>query len=259
MYEKLIKYSCWCPEHDDTVYSQFIPEDEGPITVCPLNEGHTDISQIAIVDVCDETIKRTKIVDTDELDPSQARTVEEGFLIDIEIGVNPSHLHISFAYPVDLLSGKYFVAHTEHSYLDNMSVFVVPPDDAPVGTTTQTADIGAEEVYVDANALQNLKPGFYTKFQASEKEYRIIDVDYETGKLVLGSGLDVAVSVGHTVHLRIPFVINQLVLKSTLEVIGNAAAGSSGLPAGYVLRVDYNHAIDPTVATKLGFALAYKY
>jgi hypothetical protein len=233
---------------------------ESPPTKCPDDDQHTiDPDSIVVIQTLPGDVGRFKQVDTDALDPDQSNTVEEGFLIDIEVGVNPSRLSVSFAYSVDLLSGKYYVGHPEHSLLDKMSVFVIPPGDAPIGTVAQDAAVSATEVYVDAAALQNLKPGFFTKLQASNKEYRILNIDYATGKLTLNDGLDVAATTGDTVHLRIPFVIDQLVLKNTLEYIGDAAAGSSNLPAGYTLRVDYNHENDPTSATKLGFALAYKY
>jgi hypothetical protein len=164
-----------------------------------------------------------------------------------------------FAYPIDLLSGRYYVGHSEHNPLDRMNVFIIPPGDAAIGQATQAADIGATEVYVDAIALQSMKPGVFTKFQANATEYRVLNIDYETGKLTLATALDAAVAVGHTVHLRVPFVIGDLIIKNVLTPIGAAACGSSNLPTGYTLRVDYCHFTDPTVATKLGFCLAYKY
>jgi hypothetical protein len=260
MVGKAFKYRMHCADCDAMVTTDgYIPEEDGAPTKCPVNAAHTDITQITIIGTIDDTIQKSKQIDTDGLDPNKANTVEEGFLIDIAAGVNPSRLNIAYAYPIDLLSGKYYVAHGEHSLLDTMSVFVIPPQDAAIGTVAQAAAVDDEEVYVDANALQNLKPGFFIKLQASEKEYRLLDIDYGTGKLTLDSGIDVAASIGNTVHVRIPFVINQLVLKNVLEKIGDAAAGSSNMPAGYTMRIDYNHENDPTVATKLGFALAYKY
>jgi hypothetical protein len=250
------KYRLYCEdcEGNQSVWGEEVP------TTCPVNTAHTiDPNSIVILEYLPKDIQNFKQIDTDKLDPTEARTVEEGFIVDIQAGVNPSRLNILFDFDIDLLSGKYYVGHTEHETLDKMGVDVIPPNDDPIGTVAQAASSGQNEIYVDANVLQNIRYGFVLKLQASEKEYRIREVDYQTGKVILAEDLDADAQVGHTVKLRIPFVINQLVLKNTLEHIGDAAVGSSNLPKGWALRISYYHVNDPTVATKLGFALAYKY
>jgi len=261
MSDNLIKYCCWCPEHAATVYSQYIPEDEGPITVCPLNENHTDISQVAVVGTIDTSIVRNKPVDAEGIDPNTALSCTDCHDFTVKASQDVTEEIISYPYPVDIVAARYVVddEQTGWQHGDKFDVFGIPAGDPDVDAVTAPVAQGETVVPVTGSYWSEAvkgKHGMYVKFSGHADEYRVKAIDKENSTIELMSPLGQAIGAGETVKLRRPFLVNGFVRKGLLYPIGDLTSGSSELSANAGLRIRYYPKTQPASDFVLGFDLA---
>jgi hypothetical protein len=261
MSEKLIKYSCWCPEHAATVYSQFVPEDEGPITVCPLNESHTDISAVAIVKVDDHSIVRNKPVDSEGIDPDTALSCTDCHDFTVKAGQAMTEQTITYQYPVDIVAARYVVddEQTGWQHGDKFDVYGIPPGDPNVDGVVAPVAQGETVIPVTGSFWSDQvggKHGLFIKFVSHDDEYRIKSIDKDNNTIEILTGLAQAISPGDGIKMRRPFLTNGRVRKNILYPIGDLTSGSSELAAGAGLRIRYYPKTQPSSDFDLGFDLA---
>lgn len=260
-HEKLIKYSCWCPEHNATVYSQFIPEEEGPITVCPLNENHTNISQVAIIFVDDHSIVRNKPVDSEGLDPDNALSCTDCHDYTVKSGQDMTEQSISYPFPVDVVAARYVVddEQTGWQHGDKFDVFGIPAGDPTVDGVIGAAAQGETVIPVTGsfwNPPVNGKHGLFIKFASHATEYRIKALNKENNTIELMIGLAQAINPGDEIKVRRPFLTNGRVRKNILYPIGDLTSGSSKLDPNDEMRIRYYPKTQPTEDFTLEFDLA---
>jgi hypothetical protein len=258
---KLTKYSCWCPEHAETLDTDYRTPDDGPPTHCPLNEAHTNISGIAIVDVRDETIKRTRIIDSDTLDPDLAVSCTEDIVVPIVAAEMISKKDISFPFDINVIAAEYYVDYDEWNREDYFEAWGIAAGDPPIGALTADAAVDDTIINVSPTVFENMRPGYYVDFQdhTENGHYRVDEMDSGAGTITLDRGLTEAVVTGKTLHPRRPFVPRKYTKYKAIRRIGDLQSGSSPLDAGDILRIHYHHKNAPTVADWLAYTIIYMF
>jgi len=256
---KLTKYSLWCPEHAETLATDYRTPDQGEPTCCPLNEAHTNITGIAIVSVLDDTIKRTRIIDTDDIDPAIAVSCTEDIVVDVAIGEIVSKKDITFPFNVNVIAAEYYVDTVEWHEKDYFEAWGIAAGDPAIGAVTAPAAQAAKEIDVNETVFQYARPGFYLQFQdqTEDEMYRIDSMDSVAGTVTLHKGLENAVAAGKTVHARRPFVPRKYVKNKAIRRIGDLQSGSSPLGVGDILQIHYHHFEEPTVVDWMAFTIIY--
>ena len=257
---KLTKYTLWCPEHEETLPTDYRTDEQGLPTCCPLNEAHTNISGITIVKTIDETINKTRIIDTDTLDPDTAVSCSEDIEVPIASGDAVSSKDISFPFDVNVIAAEYFVDFAEWSREDYFEAWGIAFGDPAIGGLTAPASQNDTVINVSSTVFQYLRAGFYVEFQDQvDKIYRVDSMDSGAETITLNTGLLEAVAAGKTVHVRRPFVPKQFARSQVVRRIGDLQSGSSPLDAGDIMRIHYHHAVTPTVDDWTAFTIIYMF
>ena len=257
----LFKYSCWCPEHAATVYSQYVPEEAGPITVCPLNAEHTNISQVAIVAKIDTAIVRNKPVDAEGIDPDTALSCTDCHDFTVKAGQPMTEEIITYPFPVDVAAARYVVDEEQAGWQhgDKFDVFGIPAGDPSVDGVTAPVAQGETVLPVSGSfwsAQVGGKHGLYVKFTGHADEYRVKAINTGNSTIELMTPLAQAVGAGEGVKVRRPFMTNARVRKNVLYPMGDLTSGSSKLDANDGLRIRYYPKTQPAADFDLGFDLA---
>jgi hypothetical protein len=258
MIGNLTKYSLWCPEHAETLDTDYRTDAQGLPTCCPLNEAHTNISGIAIVSKIDETIRKTRIVDAESLDPDTAISCTEGIKVDMGVGEQLTVFDFSKPFPIDVIAAEYFVDYdewTREDYFDAMGILATDP---LIGALTAEAAQGATTINVSPTVIPNVKPGLFLEFQGHQHVlYCIKSMDEGANTIELCEELAQTISAGAEVRPRRPFIVNKAVKKNAQRRVGDLQSGSSSLGADDFIRIYYHHGVAPTVADYVNFVIIY--
>jgi hypothetical protein len=258
---KLTQYSLWCPEHAETLATDYRTDDQGLPTCCPLNSEHTNITGIAIIDVKDERIKKTRIIDTESLDPDIAVSATEDFKVGIVIGEDISSMDITFPFNINVIAAEYYVDYAAWNRDDYFEAWGIAAGDPYIGALTGAEATGQKIISVSPTVFANLRDGYYVEFegQTIEKMYRVNSMDSVEGTITLEDALLEDIAAGKLIYPRRPFVPKKYVKFETLSRIGDLQAGSSDLNAGDILRIHFHHAVTSTVVDWIAFTLIYMF
>jgi hypothetical protein len=260
---KLTKYTLWCPEHEETLSTDYRTDDQGLPTCCPLNEAHTNITGIAIVSVEDLSIARTRIIDVDDIPPEKARTKVVGLAFDVPAGEWFNH-DFSFPYLVNMLSGG---GEAGFSKDGDIFEFIIMPD-TTLGALTAGGAIpasGTVVLNVSSTVTDNIGIGYWAKFEANpanfptSPEFLVLDYDEAAGTItVQGNGTEKTVNPADYVAMSIKYAEACEVQPGEFIDIGSQAAGSAGVPAGTPLRLRYYNSGVGAIRVKFRLVLKYQ-
>lgn len=204
-------------------------------------------------------IQRTRIVDTDTLDPAVAVSCTEDVRVPVVTGADVSVKDISFPFDINIIAAGYYVDTTDWAREDYFTAWGVAQGDPAVGGLTAPAAQDDTVIHVSSTVFNYVRPGIYVEFQdqPSNGYYRIDSMDTEAGTITLAQGLASAISAGKTLHPRRPFVPKKYARFKVPCRIGDIQSGSSALKAGDIMRVRYHHAALPTADDWLAFTVIY--
>ena len=206
-------------------------------------------------------IQRTRIVDTETLDPDVAVSCTEDVQMPVVIGQSVSEKNISFLFDVNIIAAGYYVDTEEWDRDDYFSAWGVAQGDPAIGAVTAPAAEDDTVINVSPTVFSYVRPGIYVEFQdqPSDEYYRIDSMDSEAGTITLSRGLAAAIAAGKTIHPRRPFVPKKYARFKVPCRIGDIQSGSSELGAGDIMRVRYHHENAPTVTDWLAFTIIYMF
>jgi hypothetical protein len=231
----LIRYSLLCSDCGGTVYTDFIEEESGLPTVCPKNESHTNLSDIAILKKHDLSIQGVKEIEVDGLDPDNASTKIKGLNFDA-VGGDWTNKDFSFTYPVDLLMAEGHGGFVEDG---DIIEFVVAPDTI-IGVVYASANLGDEWVTVNPTVLANLKAGHFVRFgNANDDEHLVTVVDIANSRIGISPGLTENKTAGENVLRSVKYVEDVELQPNEYINLGGQTFGAVAIPANTILRVRY--------------------
>lgn len=236
MDENLYKWALWCDTCECERRTEFIPESDGGPTVCPYNNAHTNVRDQTIVDTVSLCIGQVKIIDTDKLDPVTANTIYKGEKIEVGAGESVGDWFRDLHSPIEAVCGEAYVDDGDWSYGDRVDFWLQPPNNGVIGVTTAVAAQGQPVVSVSADVLQNIKVGFYLTFGESARDtavYRIKGIDTQNGLVTLEENLEAEVPSGSTVHLRVYYLREWLVVAKVVQKFAADTPGSAHIDAGW--------------------------
>lgn len=206
-------------------------------------------------------IGRTRIVDTDTLDPDVAVSCTEDVKVDVAIEVPVSKKDVVFPFDINIIAAEFYVDIDDWTKEDYFEAWSITAGDLSIGALTAPAAQSDTIVNVSPTVFETCRPGYYVQFadQAEDKMYRVDSMDSGAGTITLNEELENAVDAGKTIHLRCPFVPRKYVKDSASCCIGDLQEGSSPLYAGDILRIHYYHGVSPTVVDWMAFTIIYKF
>jgi hypothetical protein len=231
----LIRYSLLCSDCGGTVYTDFIEEESGLPTVCPKNESHTNLSDIAILKKHDLSVQGVKEVEVDGLDPDNASTQIRGLNFDVTAGQWNNH-DFSFPFPVDLLMAE---GHGGFIEAGDKIEFVVAPD-VNIGVVTAPANLGDSWVNVNSTVLENLKAGHFVRFGGTGDDlHEVTVVDIGNSRIGISPALTEGKAALEDVLRSVKYVHDLELQVGEFLNLGGQTFGAVNIPANTVLRVRY--------------------
>jgi hypothetical protein len=232
---------------------------ESAPTQCPDDSGHTiDSDSIVVIQILPGDVSRSKIVDTEGLDPDQAITCTEGLKVPITNGQALTTFDFSKPFPVDVTAAEYFVDYDGWHRDDYFEAFGIASGDPLIGALTAAAALDDTVINVSPTVFENARPGMFLEFQGhADVPYCINSMDSGAGTVTLCRGLEQAVGAGSEVRPRRPFILNKAVKKNAQRRVGDLQSGSSALNANDTIRIYYHHGVTPTVDDYINFVLIY--
>lgn len=211
-------------------------------------------------------IQPVKQIDVDNLDPEKSRSKSLGINFDAAAGAWTKNA-ISFPYYINVLNGQGFGGFCEDGDKVQFSI-----DPQFFGVVAQAVSQGGTELYVSPGVPDSILPGMWLQFERGgnpgaptepdsehpgDDEYEIAEIDYETGKITLRSGIDLALSQYDLVYVVSKYGEDIELQKNELIDIGGSSAGSAPLPADTIFNVwFYNAGVEPK---RVRFRLNFKY
>lgn len=184
---------------------------------------------------------------------------EEGFEVPLVAGQTLHQKDFSFGFNIDLIAAEVFADWPSANPKDTFDVLVIPENDGLVGIVTASAAAGATTISVSETVVQNVRQNWLIVIGAENFEYTINSVDAAAGTVTLAQPLNTAKTIGDTVKLRVPVVLNRRIYKNQIQQIGTITEGAKGLKAGQILRIRYRSAVAPTANDTALFTLVYRY
>jgi len=206
-------------------------------------------------------VQPVKIEDTSGLDPSTANTMLRGYKF-TAVGKDSAeddgkwtNYDFSFPYDVDLLMGE-GMAPPEGSEDDIMEFSVAP--DTIIGQLAADAGAGQPVVYMNASALQNLKPGYHTKIgAATDKCHEIAAINHSTGQVTFVEDLDEAKTAGEYILRTINYCESIHMTPGEALDLGGQTSGAAFIPGSTTMRVRYWNTLETD--TDVTFRIILKY
>jgi len=204
-------------------------------------------------------IQPVKEIDTSGLNPDTANTKLKGyeFVADGKTEGEGAWTNFDFSFPydVDVLMGE-GIAPPDGADGDEMEFYVAP--DLIVGQVAADASSGQPDIYFNASALQNLKPGFFVRIGAATDDlHEIGSIDYTTGKVTLTSDLEEAKTTDDYVLRTIKYCESISMTPGEVLNLGGQTSGSVFIPASTTLRVRYYNT--QSTDTDVTFRIILKY
>ena len=265
---RLFQWKLWCPEHAATLTTNYIPQEQGPPTCCPLNSEHTNISGVAVLKQISTDVLDTRIIELDPesgWDPNAARTRYDGFVMEMEAGENDSTWDRILDVDVQIVSGEHFMPDDDPYWTcgDRMSFMVIPPNGGIIGALIAGALEGAEEIVVSPTVLANARTQWYLIFTDGAtfetEPIMVKGFDVENSKVLLYDGLPQDLPAGTYVGLRIIYLREWPVYKGVVQRFAADTPGAAMIPAGWTFRATYHHEGTPTEDHHRHFGITEKY
>lgn len=204
-------------------------------------------------------VELVKVTSVDRLSPDTADTIERGFEVPIAVGTNPSVLDISFPFEWEPEAAKAIVDHAEYDAGDRVYAYGAKPTDPFLGVTAAAAADSQKRVQIEEALFKLLKPGHVISFASDTGIFLIDDLDNDAMEIILDRDLDVAITQGEGVKVRVPFLHNVRPLNGVIESFGELSPGARHIEKNGILRIEYHHKTDPTQVGSMHLRMVYKY
>lgn len=187
-----------------------------------------------------------------------ARTVDEGYVMNIVAGVNPTIKTISFDYNVDFYGGS-AITSIDSAIGDYLIAHASPLNDEPVGTITADAVTGATSVTITSPMLSWMKGGCLLRFGTDAHNYRIRTIDITTGAATLMEPLLVDYVTGSAVRFSFPYAYKKWIAPNCNCTLDSNIFEPMGMPPTMQFILEYHHKTTPATNKELLFNLHYRY
>jgi hypothetical protein len=185
-----------------------------------------------------------------------AVTVEEGFELDIAIGVNPSVKVIGFPYNVDLIGGRTYLESAELG--DYVHIFAEAKTDPALGAMTAAANENDTIIYVDDTIYANVRSGYYLKL-GTEADYYRVDALGSSNAVTISPGLTENKADDTEVRIRVASAYRKWVKSGVMCDVGLQVLEPSPFDTSHEMRIEYHHVTTPVATGKIRLNMIYRY
>ncbi len=254
----LYKYRIWCVTENSFRLTDWIEFDKPAPTTCPVNTTHViDTNSVVIIEQLDTSISLVKLIETDQLDPKLARTIEHGFVLDVPSGVTSAESLISFPFTIEPLGAEFLADYPGVNREDRYDICIIPPGDPVVGVVTTDKAVGSTVIDVSSTVIQNIKRNYLVKFGNDTNEYLVREIG--TNSITLASGLVNPIYANDSIRIRAVFSYNRYVYPNMINTIGQWSEGAKNIPANFIIRARIIFANPTTVGFKIFYTVFYKF
>jgi hypothetical protein len=208
-----------------------------PVT-CPNNYKHI-IDSTKIYKLDERFVGRRNTVYIQEEDTAtQGNYHYECIPFNLNSNLNQSSL-FNFKYPVNILSVKIRTSEIHRGDIINFQMVLKPP----IGHLTSNVNIGDSNIYIDNNVLSTIKVGYHVTLSNNTIEdlNEVIIKNISSNLLTTSFASSNNYPIGTDVHLHVNSIKNLVITEPDWYVIGNRKMGTSYLPYGVALQMNYTN------------------
>jgi hypothetical protein len=187
-----------------------------------------------------DTVKMTEVCN---LDVEDAKTKFEGWILNIENGNTKSVLTKVFPYDIEPIGGQAMIPEGDINwdYGDTVDFLVIPPNDGVIGVLAADATVGQIEIELNSGAIPYLEIGYFLGIGSEDYDYEIKSIDADNNKVTLTEGLKVEKSANNYAKIRVYKLYKWPIFKGEIQDYATLTFGGTPVPAGYTIKIVYNH------------------
>jgi hypothetical protein len=219
-------------------------------TTCPNNNSHTiNLDSITVVDE----------VKTNSVNIIQQKNTGEFYRAESKKVIAPpgiSNHDYVFPYDISVLTVG---IHTQNENKDDIINVYISPNTI-IGVLTQTTQENQSYIYVSQSVLDNIQRGFTISILSNGNYYNIgecLNINKIDMKIELTQNINQIFNNGSYVCLSVNNIKNFVLCNNTNYILGQKTIKSTFLPAGQIVRLEYNNTSNET--HNLYFSFDYYY
>ncbi len=235
----LRKYKVYCVTEAKLVDTDYIDEEKGAPTKCPVDTAHTiDASKGYVAETIRENVVSIEEENIPNVNPYQTRSSK------IVLPASAGWQHVEFSFPFDI----YLYAADFHTTegMDGDEIQLIAGEDTPIGAISSDITTPLTIIPVDSSVMAFVENGHLCKISDgtnTDNLNRVISVDRVNNTITVETATANNFTASTPTYVKVTkeFVPVSEITGNAKEDLGGAKIGGSKVPASTIIKALYNN------------------